>query len=364
MLGSDWTSQWTDSYYELAAQGLAEGGHASLVVSGRELIYGVNLPVDRVMIHLHMDSYAEMKQLCGRAGRTGRVSRGEILFVSWDSLVLAMGACLSDPSPEPCEPPSANCGRTLDPSESQWIHAQNLDKVQQDLGDMDGSKLLSCRHDEQWQKHFNEAEMLPSVDSLTLAMGGCFVDPSPEPSESSSTNCGSTLNPSEPEGIHPEKSDEVQEGLGERDGSKFLSHRHGEQWQKHFHEEEVLPSMDSLARAMGGCFVDPSPEPSVSPSTQCGSTLDPSESEGMRADDLDEVHQVASERHGSKLPSHRQSSAAKKFHNLKKQVKQRQKHFNEEDVKVFIRGSQGMAFLRELRGKDFDEDRFIDSLLC
>ena len=74
-----------DAYYELAAQTAAETGQSSFVLAGPEIIYGLNLPLDRVALHDDVAqrlSYDELRQLCGRAGRTGRAARAEVVFLS------------------------------------------------------------------------------------------------------------------------------------------------------------------------------------------------------------------------------------------------------------------------------------------
>lgn len=79
-----------DNFFALTAQHLAEENHAAFVCSGHEMIYGVNLPINRVYVNLELTSFAEMKQLCGRAARTGRASQGEIVFCTKELLSLAM----------------------------------------------------------------------------------------------------------------------------------------------------------------------------------------------------------------------------------------------------------------------------------
>lgn len=67
------------------------------------MIYGVNLPINRVLVNLDINSYAEMMQLCGRAGRTGRASRAEIIFCRQDLLELAMCATCPHPAEFPAD---------------------------------------------------------------------------------------------------------------------------------------------------------------------------------------------------------------------------------------------------------------------
>ena len=62
------------------AQGLAETARASFVLGGRELLYGLNLPVDRVVLDLELRRRDEAVQACGRAGRAGRACRAEVVF--------------------------------------------------------------------------------------------------------------------------------------------------------------------------------------------------------------------------------------------------------------------------------------------
>jgi hypothetical protein len=80
----------SDALFEITMQSLAEEARGTFVCAGRQMIYGVNLPVDRVLVDLEVDSYDEMKQVCGRAGRTGRAARAEIVFCRSEALKLAM----------------------------------------------------------------------------------------------------------------------------------------------------------------------------------------------------------------------------------------------------------------------------------
>jgi hypothetical protein len=92
------TRRWGDRAFELAALALSEQGLPSFVVADKRIIYGVNFPVVRVLVLLEAAElgYDQLRQLCGRAGRTGRASYGEVVFRDAAALVKA----LSPPPPE------------------------------------------------------------------------------------------------------------------------------------------------------------------------------------------------------------------------------------------------------------------------
>jgi len=83
-------SAFGDAAFEAAAQTLAEQARESFVVSGLHLIYGINLPVERVIVACRPLSHSDMMQLCGRAGRTGRCAKAEVVFLSDAALKAAM----------------------------------------------------------------------------------------------------------------------------------------------------------------------------------------------------------------------------------------------------------------------------------
>ena len=83
-------SAFGDAAFEAAAQTLAEQARESFVVSGLHLIYGINLPVERVVVACRPLSHSDMMQLCGRAGRTGRSAKPEVVFLSEAALRAAM----------------------------------------------------------------------------------------------------------------------------------------------------------------------------------------------------------------------------------------------------------------------------------
>jgi len=79
-----------DALFEATAQTLAEQARESLAVADAQLIYGLNFPVERVVVGCQPLSYLEMKQLCGRAGRTGRLAKAEVVFLAEATLRAAM----------------------------------------------------------------------------------------------------------------------------------------------------------------------------------------------------------------------------------------------------------------------------------
>lgn len=83
-------SSLSDRYCELVCQTLAEGARASYILGGRDLIFGLNLPVDRVVIDIAETDYDTLKQACGRAGRTGKATRAEVVFGTGATLRAAL----------------------------------------------------------------------------------------------------------------------------------------------------------------------------------------------------------------------------------------------------------------------------------
>lgn len=71
-----------DSCFEASSQTLGEKALESFLVGGKILIYGLNLPLDRLVVGCRSLSRAELEQLCGRVGRTCRASvASEIIFL-------------------------------------------------------------------------------------------------------------------------------------------------------------------------------------------------------------------------------------------------------------------------------------------
>jgi hypothetical protein len=82
-----------DPAYEAASQTLAERALESFVVGGRTLIYGLNLPFDRLVVGCEGLSRPELVQLCGRVGRSCRgSSKAEIVFLHKATARLALSA--------------------------------------------------------------------------------------------------------------------------------------------------------------------------------------------------------------------------------------------------------------------------------
>jgi hypothetical protein len=77
-------SCWGDRAFELCGLALADTAQPSFVVSDTRLVYGVNMPVNRVLVLLGDGALGldEVRQLCGRAGRTGKCSKAEVVFRS------------------------------------------------------------------------------------------------------------------------------------------------------------------------------------------------------------------------------------------------------------------------------------------
>lgn len=82
-----------DPAYEAASQTLAERALESFVVGGRSLIYGLNLPFDRLVVGCEGLTRPELVQLCGRVGRSCKgSSKAEIVFLSKAVARLALSA--------------------------------------------------------------------------------------------------------------------------------------------------------------------------------------------------------------------------------------------------------------------------------
>ena len=80
-----------DAAFEAAAQTLAEKAVESYVVGDISLVYGLNLPFDRLIVAHERLSRTELVQLCGRVGRTCRASsRSEIIFLDLEVARQAM----------------------------------------------------------------------------------------------------------------------------------------------------------------------------------------------------------------------------------------------------------------------------------
>ena len=79
-----------DTLYETIAQTLAEQARESFVVANSQLIYGLNLPFERVIVACKPLHYLDMKQLIGRAGRTGRLAKAEAVFLQPETMLAAM----------------------------------------------------------------------------------------------------------------------------------------------------------------------------------------------------------------------------------------------------------------------------------
>ena len=90
-----------DRQYELAALAAVDAGQVTYVAATLDLIYGVNLPVDRVVLPPELRAYADLKQACGRAGRVGKSTVAEIWFADWAQAIAAFddGRGTSDPPP-------------------------------------------------------------------------------------------------------------------------------------------------------------------------------------------------------------------------------------------------------------------------
>jgi hypothetical protein len=81
----------SDAAFEACAQTLAERACESYVVGGKSLVYGLNLPFDRLVVACSGLSRDELHQLCGRVGRTCRSSsKAEVVFIDSDTAVKAL----------------------------------------------------------------------------------------------------------------------------------------------------------------------------------------------------------------------------------------------------------------------------------
>lgn len=79
-----------DAAFEAVAQALAEQARESIALADVQLIFGLNFSLERVVVACRPLSYLDMKQLCGRAGRTGRAAKAEVLFLADAPLRAAM----------------------------------------------------------------------------------------------------------------------------------------------------------------------------------------------------------------------------------------------------------------------------------
>lgn len=79
-----------DAAFEAVAQTLAEQARESLAVADTQLIFGLNFSLERVIVACRPLSYLDMKQLCGRAGRTGRAAKAEVVFLEESAMRAAM----------------------------------------------------------------------------------------------------------------------------------------------------------------------------------------------------------------------------------------------------------------------------------
>lgn len=88
-----------DAAFEAVAQTLAEKAAESFFVGDKALVYGLNLPFDRLVVACHGLSCLELQQLCGRVGRTCRTSsKAEIVFLDEAVAQQAMSLGATDPS--------------------------------------------------------------------------------------------------------------------------------------------------------------------------------------------------------------------------------------------------------------------------
>jgi hypothetical protein len=84
-------NEYGDAAFEATAQTLAEKAVESYVVGDISLVYGLNLPFDRLIVAHDGLSRTELVQLCGRVGRTCRASsRSEIIFLDLEVARAAM----------------------------------------------------------------------------------------------------------------------------------------------------------------------------------------------------------------------------------------------------------------------------------
>ena len=97
----------SDAAFEAVAQTLAEKAAESFFVGDKSLVYGLNLPFDRLIVACGRLSRLELQQLCGRVGRTCRASSAaEVVFLDLEvaSLAMTLG------------PPDSSCSRLFDVS--------------------------------------------------------------------------------------------------------------------------------------------------------------------------------------------------------------------------------------------------------
>jgi hypothetical protein len=88
-----------DAAFEAVAQTLAEKAAESFFVGDKALVYGLNLPFDRLVVACSGLSRLELQQLCGRVGRTCRTSsKAEVVFLDSEVARLAMTLGAPDPS--------------------------------------------------------------------------------------------------------------------------------------------------------------------------------------------------------------------------------------------------------------------------
>jgi hypothetical protein len=87
-------SKWSDRAFELAALALSDLAVPTFIVSDLRIVFGTNLPITRVLALLTLNELAqsEVRQLCGRAGRTGKASAAEVVFVDFKLLRAALTA--------------------------------------------------------------------------------------------------------------------------------------------------------------------------------------------------------------------------------------------------------------------------------
>jgi hypothetical protein len=97
----------SDAAFEAVAQTLAEKAAESFFVGDKSLVYGLNLPFDRLIVACGGLSRLELQQLCGRVGRTCRASSAaEVVFLDFEVATLAMTL----------GPPDSSCSRLFDVS--------------------------------------------------------------------------------------------------------------------------------------------------------------------------------------------------------------------------------------------------------
>ena len=88
-----------DAAFEAVAQTLAEKAAESFFVGDKALVYGLNLPFDRLVVACSGLSHLELQQLCGRVGRTCRTSsKAEVVFLDPEVARLAMTLGAPDPT--------------------------------------------------------------------------------------------------------------------------------------------------------------------------------------------------------------------------------------------------------------------------